>query len=63
MRIDLDPQKLAPAEKKNPRKKTPQKLTPFSQIKKLCSTGTEYIGLKQEHYDDFPLEKATRHGA
>ena len=30
--IDLDPQKLVPAEQKNPQNKTPKKLTPFSQI-------------------------------
>ena len=33
LRIDLDPQKLFPPEKKNPQNKTPQKLKPFSQIK------------------------------
>ena len=30
--IDLDPQKLVPAEKKIPQNKPPQKLTPLSQI-------------------------------
>ena len=44
LRIDLDPQKLVPAEKKTPQNKTPQKLTPFSQIKNYPFNGLVVYG-------------------
>ena len=42
--IDLDPQKLVPAEKKIPQNKTPQKLTPLSQIKNSAFNGLVVYG-------------------
>ena len=42
--IDLDPQKLVPAEKKIPQNKTPQKLTPLSQIKNSAFNGPVVYG-------------------
>jgi len=44
LRIDLDPQKLVPAEKKNLENKTPQKLTPVSQVKNSAFNGLVPLG-------------------
>ena len=69
LRIDLDPQKLFPAEKKPRKIKSPQKLTPFSQIKNSAFSGLVVYGRDRllfclavvqslcavRYYSDFPV--------